>query len=184
MIKYSLIIVALLALTSALLIPTTTIEINKAEPISIVDITSEITNTYTEADTTKISNGEKEIPEEIIYESSVGEVIFLHQLHYEDEEIECVECHHEMNAKNINIPHEEYFDEFWIDCAACHDREEEGEMVAHACSDCHNSNPVNIADEMISRKVAIHENCWGCHETGTSLEASESCSTCHTKEEN
>ena len=184
MIKYSLIIVVLLALTSALLIPTTTTEDIPTESIARVDITSAIIKTRTEADTTTTSNGEKEIPEEIDYESSVGDVNFPHQMHFEDEEIECVECHHEMNAKNINIPHEEYFDDFWIDCKTCHDKPESEEMVAHACSSCHNSEPVNIADEMISRKVAIHKNCWGCHETGTSLEASESCSTCHTKEEN
>ncbi|MDX1701953.1 MAG: cytochrome c3 family protein, partial [Melioribacteraceae bacterium] len=113
---------------------------------------------------------------------SAGTVTFPHLYHYEDEGIECVECHHEMNAQNIDIPHEEYFEDFWIDCGVCHSNNVEGEIVAHACSDCHNSNPSNIADEMISKKVAIHINCWECHEVGTGVEASESCEYCHIRE--
>ena len=178
MVKYGIIIVLLMALTAALLIPISESDIEV--PISAVDISSAIA--LEKADNTDLSKGNEEIPDEITSECpSVGEVVFPHREHYEDFEIECVECHHEMDAKNIDIPHEEYFNDFWIDCKVCHDKPESEEMIAHTCSSCHNSKPINIADEMISKKVAIHKNCWGCHESGTSVEASESCVTCHVK---
>ncbi|MDX1700601.1 MAG: hypothetical protein R3250_08295, partial [Melioribacteraceae bacterium] len=82
------------------------------EPINENKISS-VFGSYNEKDSSNI-------PDEIISESSAGTVSFPHLYHYEDEEIECVECHHEMNAQNIDIPHEEYFEDFWIKCYECH----------------------------------------------------------------
>ena len=179
MIKYILIIVVLLLFTSVLFMSTS--ESDSDELITTVDISLAISPE--KSDTAEISNKNKDgVPIEIISKCpSVGEVVFSHLEHSEDFEIECVECHHEMEAKNITIPHEEYFDESWINCKSCHDKPDTEEMVAHACSTCHNSHPVNIADKMISKKVAIHKKCWECHDSGTSVEASESCVTCHVK---
>ena len=129
-----------------------------------------------------VSSNPSETPEEIISPSSAGEVYFPHQMHFEDLEISCEECHHEMNAAKFDIPHEEYFDSFYIDCKACHNKKDTNQMVAHACSNCHTNKPINIADEMISKKVAVHKNCWTCHEAGQSVEASESCEFCHSRE--
>ena len=61
------------------------------------------------------SSGEEQEPQEIIFfESTIGEVIFPHQAHFEDLEIDCKTCHHEHNAAKLDMPHPEYFEDFWI----------------------------------------------------------------------
>ena len=59
-------------------------------------------------------------PETIRWASSVGEVVFQHRLHTEEFGAECVSCHHETVAANLELPHPDYFDGFWVDCAVCH----------------------------------------------------------------
>ncbi len=118
-------------------------------------------------------------PAEIISPSSAGEVVFPHQFHFEELEVECSDCHHETNAAKLQLPHDNYFDDFWIDCKICHHDSEVTGQVAQACSACHHDSPVNIADETLSSKVVIHQNCWGCHEVEKGAEASRSCALCH-----
>ena len=118
------------------------------------------------------------IPDVLVTPSCAGEVNFPHKFHFEDLEIECIDCHHETNAAGLNIPHEDYFEDFWIDCLVCHGRSETP-AAAQSCSNCHHSAPNNIADETLSAKVVIHKNCWQCHESGTGQEASQSCKFCH-----
>ena len=113
----------------------------------------------------------------IFFDSSVGEVTFPHEAHFDDLEIACETCHHETNAKMLDIPHVEYFQDFWIECATCHHPSEKPQE-SHSCASCHHC-PVNCADETLSTKVVIHENCWRCHEVGTGPEASASCVSCH-----
>ncbi len=123
------------------------------------------------------------IPPVITSPSSAGEVVFPHQQHIEEFEIECKDCHHETNAAALEMPHENYFDDFWIDCKICHHEGGSGKLQAQSCSKCHHTNPVNIADETLSSKVVIHKNCWECHDVGTGSEASENCSMCHVGEQ-
>ena len=125
------------------------------------------------------SSKETEIPAVIKSPSSAGEVHFPHQEHVEEHEMECSECHHEINAAKLDFPHKEYFDDFWIDCKICHHDDESIVLEAQACSKCHHTVPESIADETLSAKVAIHKNCWECHETETGAEASKSCKLCH-----
>ena len=178
MTKYVFTIVFLFFLTSAFYYTNFLIaepELSETKEFAETILLEKKTNTRVLYDSTKI-------PEEIVTPSTVGEVYFPHQMHFEDLEIDCEQCHHEMNASKFDIPHEEYFDSFYIDCKACHDDEDTKEMVAHACSNCHHKKPINIADEMISKKVAVHQNCWECHDSGKSVEASESCEFCHSRE--
>ena len=123
-----------------------------------------------------------DIPEDLEFPSTVGEVYFPHQFHFEDLEMECVECHHQINAKILDTPHLSYFESSWIKCEKCHN--ESGEVVQqiYTCSECHHPSPKNIADETLSSKVVIHRNCWECHEVGSGMEASESCGECHSGE--
>ncbi len=121
-----------------------------------------------------------EIPEVIKSESYVGEVSFKHQEHFDDLEIECETCHHEVNAAKLNFPHENYFEDFWIDCLICHHESGLKTQPAQACSNCHHTLPENIADETLSSKVVIHKNCWECHEASKGQEASKNCVFCHT----
>ena len=120
-----------------------------------------------------------EIPDVIKIPSSVGEVIFPHKMHIEKEEIECVECHHQINAKELDTPHPEYFKSTWIKCNICHTGSDNVIQKVYTCSKCHHSKPENIADETLSAKVVIHKKCWGCHDIGTGKEASENCKMCH-----
>jgi len=122
------------------------------------------------------------VPEEIISPSTAGEVFFPHLQHTEEFDVACEDCHHETNAAELNMPHDDYFDDFWIDCKICHHEGGTAKLQAQACSKCHHSSPTNIADETLSSKVAIHKNCWNCHEVGTGQEASASCQLCHTGE--
>jgi Zn finger protein HypA/HybF involved in hydrogenase expression len=120
-----------------------------------------------------------EIPSEITIPSSVGEVVFRHQMHIGDLGIECANCHHQINAKQLNTPHPEYFGSSWINCKTCHDESAKIAQKAYRCSECHQAKPKNISDESLSAKVVIHRQCWKCHAVGTGKEASTGCEKCH-----
>ncbi len=117
-------------------------------------------------------------PTECVFPSKVGEVTFPHQMHTEDFEMECVSCHHEVNAGKLHSPHEEYFKDFWIRCSECH-HDQNHTMPAKKCSTCHHSSH-DISDQTLSAKVVIHRVCSECHEIGTGAAASASCELCHT----
>ena len=120
------------------------------------------------------------IPPEIIFPSSVGEVIFPHQMHISNLGIKCVECHHAINAKTLVTPHPDYLKSSWINCAICHNNKSGTiKPKAYACSECHHSNPSNVADETLSAKVVIHKKCWSCHQVSVGKEASKGCQLCH-----
>jgi hypothetical protein len=110
----------------------------------------------------------------------MGDLIFDHDEHVEEIELECDECHHETNAVPLDFPHEEYFHDSWVDCGTCHREAGSPELEPQSCYDCHDRKLQGIADEHLSPKVILHQNCWGCHEVETGVEASESCELCHT----
>ena len=118
-------------------------------------------------------------PSERVFPSTVGEVVFHHQMHAKDLSIKCVECHHQINAKQLNTPHPDYFKSSWINCAICHNESGKIKQSAYSCSACHHANPVNIADETLSTKVVIHKQCWRCHQVATGKDASTGCEKCH-----
>jgi hypothetical protein len=120
-----------------------------------------------------------EMPSEINIPSSVGEVVFRHQMHVRDLGIKCVDCHHQINAKQLNTPHPDYFGSSWINCKTCHDESAKIERKAYMCSECHQTRPKNIVDETLSAKVVIHKQCWKCHAVSTGKEASNGCEKCH-----
>ena len=120
-----------------------------------------------------------EIPPERLFPSSVGEVTFHHQMHFKDLGIKCVECHHQINAKKLSTPHPYYFKSSSIKREICHDAAEATKRKPYLCSECHRSNPINIADETLSPKVVVHKSCGKCHPVGTGKEASGACKKCH-----
>lgn len=120
-----------------------------------------------------------EIPAEMNIPSSVGEVVFRHQMHVRDLAIKCVNCHHQINAKPLSTPHPDYFGSSWINCKTCHDESEKIAQKAYICSECHQTRPKNIVDETLSAKVVIHRQCWKCHPVSTGKEASNGCEKCH-----
>ncbi len=119
------------------------------------------------------------IPSVRSFPSSVGEVTFTHEMHVKDRGIQCVECHHQINAKKLNTPHPDYFKSSSIKCEICHSESEKVKQKAYTCSGCHRINPINIADETLSAKVVIHKQCWKCHQVGAGKEASNACEVCH-----
>lgn len=121
--------------------------------------------------------------QEILIESSVGYVIFPHDFHVTGVEMECVECHHQIHAKELDTPHPDYLTSSWINCQSCHNPKSETDKIYYLCSECHHTNPNNIADETLSSKVVVHKSCWKCHDTQTGVEASQGCVDCHVKEE-
>jgi hypothetical protein len=110
----------------------------------------------------------------------MGELFFDHEEHAEEMELECDECHHEINAAPLDFPHEDYFHDLWIDCDICHREAGSPDLEARSCYECHEAAHRDIADERLSPKVILHRNCWTCHEVETGVEASESCKQCHT----
>ena len=117
-------------------------------------------------------------PAVIVSPASVGEVAFPHQLHIEDFEIPCADCHHETEASKLQMPHDDYLEDFWIDCTTCH-HDSETPACPQSCSACHHGSPHTIADETLSSKVVVHKSCWGCHEVATGSQASSNCGACH-----
>ncbi len=140
-------------------------------------------------------------PSERVFPSSVGEVVFHHEMHTKALSIKCVECHHSINAKplstarpesfksssikcpinvkTLSTPHPDYFKSSSIKCAICHSESDATKGNAYTCSGCHRPNPMNIADETLSAKVVVHKQCWKCHAVGAGKEASKGCEKCH-----
>jgi len=112
--------------------------------------------------------------------STMGELIFDHEEHAEELELDCDDCHHETNAGPLDFPHESFFHDLWIDCSICHREAGSPELEPQSCYDCHDTELRDLADERLSPKVILHKNCWECHEVETGVEASESCELCHT----
>lgn len=109
----------------------------------------------------------------------IAKANFPHEKHVEEQKIECVQCHHETNAKALTMPHQKYFEDFWIDCNICHRPKTAEPLGPQACSACHHLQSGDIADETLSAKVVMHKSCWACHEVGTGAAASATCKTCH-----
>jgi hypothetical protein len=112
--------------------------------------------------------------------SPLGEVVFPHDEHSDEMDVECEECHHETNASPLAYPHPELFTDFWVDCQICHHEPGATDLEPQACSNCHHATTEDAADETLSAKVVIHELCWSCHEIGVGAEASDACEDCHT----
>jgi len=119
------------------------------------------------------------MPAEVTFESSVGNVLFPHNVHLK---FGCIACHHQIQAMELDTPHPDYLSSSWINCQDCHKTTSDASGNFFKCSDCHHSEPENIADETLSSKVVTHKSCWKCHTTGTGMEASEGCADCHVKE--
>jgi len=120
------------------------------------------------------------LPNIITFESSLGNVHFPHKLH---QKMGCKNCHHQIHAKALETPHEDYLSYSWVSCQDCHNKVEETNGLYYGCDACHHSNLENIADETLNAKVVVHKSCWACHLSGTGAEASERCSFCHVREE-
>jgi len=121
--------------------------------------------------------------EEILIQSSVGDVVFPHDFHVTGVKMECVECHHQIHAVELDTPHPDYLTSSWINCQSCHNPSSASEQVFYQCGECHHTDENNIADETLSSKVVVHKSCWKCHDTRTGVEASQGCVDCHVKEE-
>ncbi len=120
------------------------------------------------------------LPGVITFESGLGDVLFPHKVH---QKMGCKNCHHQIHAKTLDTPHEEYLGYSWVNCGDCHDADTAISTSYYGCDHCHHSNLENIADETLTAKVVIHKSCWNCHLSGTGPEASERCSFCHAQEE-
>jgi len=178
MLKSLFVLSTLIFLTSAIFyFPPDKKEVEANGVLTLLDST-----TYSIEKTNYSNSDTSEIPLEIKIPSSVGDVVFPHEMHIEDLEIECVECHHQINAIKLHTPHPDYFRSSWINCKICHNGSEKIKQKVFTCSKCHRTNPANIADETLSAKVVVHKKCWECHEVGTGKEASESCEMCHSGE--
>ena len=120
-------------------------------------------------------------PDEIRFESSIGDVVFPHKTHLK---MRCNRCHHQIHADPLETPHPDYLESSWIKCGDCHEENPEFSKKYYKCDDCHHAEVDNIADETLSAKVVVHQSCWTCHKTSTGADASKRCSYCHVKEEN
>ena len=83
----------------------------------------------------------------------------------------------------VTFAHEEHADRLGEKCSACHHKWE-AEEIPRACSACHDRTVVK--DEAPKLKVAVHKNCWNCHQER--LDAGEAtgpvkkeCKLCHKK---
>ncbi|NNK33752.1 MAG: hypothetical protein HKP02_11545 [Xanthomonadales bacterium] len=118
------------------------------------------------------------MPKVITFESALGDVQFPHRVH---QKMGCQGCHHQIHAKDLATPHDEYLGYSWVNCQDCHN-EGNGNSHYYGCARCHHTNLENIADETLSAKVVMHKSCWKCHLSGTGAEASARCSYCHEHE--
>ncbi len=116
------------------------------------------------------------IPSQIRFASSVGEVVFQHEMHFKDRGIACTQCHHQINAKTLKTPHPDYLKSSAVNCQVCH---KDTERTVYSCTECHDAKRRDIADETLSAKVVIHKQCQTCHSVGTGKDSSNACLLCH-----
>ena len=135
-----------------------------------------------EEEQTAASPANPGMPDVVTFNASVGNVLFPHKIHVEDLELECVKCHHQISAMELETPHPDYLESSWINCQLCHDPNQRTDKTYYKCSECHHEGPDNITDETLSSKVVTHKSCWTCHESGTGVKASKGCPECHVKE--
>lgn len=119
------------------------------------------------------------MPRTVTFESAFGDVEFPHRVH---QKMGCQKCHHQIKAKDLVTPHEDYLGHSWVTCHRCHNEDTVTSTVYYGCEKCHHSNLENIADETLSAKVVLHKNCWQCHLAGTGAEASQRCADCHQRD--
>ncbi len=103
---------------------------------------------------------------------------FSHEQHVHQQHLQCIECHHEIDAARLDTPHDAYLSASGIDCRVCH----QGTSRRHepqTCANCHPITPTDVADETLSAKVVIHRTCWRCHPTSDGATAADGCGTCH-----
>jgi hypothetical protein len=114
----------------------------------------------------------------IRFPSYLGEVRFEHKKHIDEFGLACTDCHHETNAGKLEFTHKDLIPTYRVDCQICH-HEADVPMTPQSCSKCHPSTPTSNADETATSKVAMHKDCWKCHEIGQGPDASGKCPTCH-----
>jgi hypothetical protein len=148
---------------------------------SLPGLSQEEGQTGTTAETTPAGSPDAtpDMPGEITIKSTFGNVVLPHDIHIKKVKLKCNVCHHQIKAKMLDTPHQDYLDSSWISCQTCHAENSEFTKKYYKCSVCHHSEPNNIADETLSSKVVIHKSCWKCHEIGTGKEASKTCGQCH-----
>lgn len=143
----------------------------------------EPTKAAADADPSEPTTVVPDVPDKITLESTVGNVVIPHDVHVKDVKLKCNVCHHQIRATELDTPHPDYLTSSAVSCQTCHSTNSANRKKYYKCSECHHSEPDNIADETLSSKVVIHQSCWKCHEAGTGAEASRGCSNCHAGEE-
>lgn len=148
--------------------------------VTIMGQAQEVESTSEPASAAPATADHPALPDIILFESATGDVHFPHKRH---QRMRCKRCHHQIHARELETPHDEYLEVSWIQCQMCHAEDSEFGDTYFKCSGCHHAEPESIVDETISSKVVIHKSCWKCHKTGTGVEASKECSYCHKEEE-
>ena len=133
-----------------------------------------------EAEKSPLSAADKADCDYVFELAYAGDVCFPHRTH---RKLGCGTCHHQSRARPLETPHPDYLTSSWHSCQSCHDPNTARQKTYRNCLDCHLPNPDSIADETPSAKVALHENCWKCHEKGTGAEVSARCADCHQEDE-
>jgi len=167
MLKFQLLMGVLLFSTSSTLCLAQELEQSEA---AAVEVSSEPTTVASD------------VPDKITLESTVGNVVIPHDVHVKDVKLKCKVCHHQIRATELDTPHPDYLTSSAVSCQTCHSTNSANRKKYYKCSECHPSEPDDIADETLSSKVVIHKSCWTCHEAGTGAEASRGCRNCHASE--
>lgn len=75
----------------------------------------------------------------------------------------------------VEFPHKKHVDDYGTECKKCHHTSDKPEDCT-PCTACHEKQGT---DKMPDIKVAVHKNCWECHEAGKGAEAAKNCKFCH-----
>jgi hypothetical protein len=143
-----------------------------------------------------------EEPVRLMFKTVGGNVLFDHQTHSDDYDLECMTCHHTYvqgetdnpvsceschqadsefvpaMGDNGNFDHDVHSEDYGISCNDCHHNyyEEDG-GEPELCSDCHEPG---VSDEyMLGRTEAFHQQCIGCHEDNGVTPGQTDCASCH-----
>ena len=114
-------------------------------------------------------------------EHKKGIVTFTHKKHIEEYKIGCGECHHDKDAKPLDL---KIGDEVQS-CLECHVKGQADKKALRAMAPAERKK-----EELKYYDGAIHENCQGCHEKFNIEKAGDkrkgpapvSCNDCHPKE--
>ncbi len=135
-----------------------------------------------------VPGSEEKVTQRILLDNAAGKVVFNHQKHFKDYDIDCASCHHDMIQQSENV----------LDCGSCHGIAfDEAFRTSHAatfaakgdnngidsCATCHHMEFTSKDWGHDAHASDYGIDCASCHHEDTDIEPEpQDCANCHQSE--